>query len=152
MIKTITKCRICGNTDLEFCIDLGEQVLTGFFPRPQDKPLAKGPLELVKCKDKDQSTCGLLQMRHSYDMKELYEDHYGYRSSLNQSMVDHLRDIVSKILKIVRVGPQDIVLDIGINSRIACLLRHVMLKLDRYISATAGPVAPSMIPYRRPLA
>lgn len=31
MIKTITKCRICGNTDLEFCIDLGEQVLTGFF-------------------------------------------------------------------------------------------------------------------------
>lgn len=30
-------------------------------------------------------------------------------------MVDHLRDIVGKILKIVRVGPQDIVLDIGSN-------------------------------------
>ena len=33
MYKKINKCRICGNTNLVNVIDLGEQVLTGVFPK-----------------------------------------------------------------------------------------------------------------------
>ena len=32
---------------------------------------------------------GLSQLKHSYESQEMYGDNYGYRSSLNQTMVDH---------------------------------------------------------------
>ena len=49
MYKKIEKCRICGNTDLERVLDLGEQMLTGVFPREKDAKVTTGPLRLVKC-------------------------------------------------------------------------------------------------------
>ena len=48
MYKKIEKCRICGNTDLERVLDLGEQMLTGVFPREKDAKVTTGPLRLVK--------------------------------------------------------------------------------------------------------
>lgn len=115
MIKTIKKCRICGNPDIVPVIDLGKHVLTGVFPRKKDQKITKGPLELVKCREHHRGHCGLLQLKHSYESSELYGDHYGYRSSLNRSMVHHLNGIVSKILERVQLSGNDIVLDIGSN-------------------------------------
>jgi NDP-4-keto-2,6-dideoxyhexose 3-C-methyltransferase len=115
MIKAISKCRICGNTDIVPVIDLGDHVLTGIFPRKKDQPITMGPLELVKCTEHNKDQCGLLQLRHSYEASELYGDHYGYRSSLNRSMVHHLHGIVSKILEKVQLASNDIALDIGSN-------------------------------------
>jgi NDP-4-keto-2,6-dideoxyhexose 3-C-methyltransferase len=114
MINAITQCRICKNTDLEPIIHLGEQALTGLFPRSINENVTKGPLELVRCR-KSSNGCGLLQLKHSYEASELYGDHYGYRSSLNQSMVHHLKDIVEKALKRIAIKSNDIVLDIGSN-------------------------------------
>ncbi len=115
MIKAISRCRICGNTQLDTVIDLGQHALTGIFPRKKDYLLTVGPLELVKCRETHKEVCGLLQLRHSYPASELYGDHYGYRSSLNQSMVCHLQGIVDRIRDQVSVTDQDIILDIGSN-------------------------------------
>ncbi len=102
MIKPIEKCRICGGTDLKPIIDLGIQNLTGIFPRQQDQKITAGPLKLVRCDDENNpDACGLLQLAHSYDLEEMYGQNYGYRSGLNQSMMDHLRGIVSHIEKLV---------------------------------------------------
>ena len=50
MIKTIDKCRICDNSDLVPVVDLGDQYLTGVFPKTKESNnLTKGPLKLVKC-------------------------------------------------------------------------------------------------------
>jgi len=50
MYKKIHECRICGNTELIPLADLGEQYLTGVFPRQESgTTLTKGPLRLVKC-------------------------------------------------------------------------------------------------------
>jgi C-methyltransferase C-terminal domain/Putative zinc binding domain/Methyltransferase domain len=106
-------CRICGNSNLMPVLDLGEQYLTGVFPRRRDDNLTCGPLELVRCDGTD--ACGLLQLRHSYDHAEMYGANYGYRSSLNKSMVRHLADKVAGLLEFVRLGPSDLVLDIGSN-------------------------------------
>jgi len=113
----IQQCRICGNTDLASILDLGEQVLTGIFPKTIDQDITKGPLELVKCRDDDHSSsnCGLVQLRHSYDFDEMYGHDYGYRSGLNQSMVDHLKNKIKEILGTVTLKPQDLVIDIGSN-------------------------------------
>lgn len=114
MYKKIEKCRICGNTRLERVLDLGEQTLTGVFPREKGKQITSGPLHLVKCMGGDEE-CGLLQLEHSYDLGEMYGDNYGYRSGLNASMVTHLHDKVKKILGLVELHQDDLVIDIGSN-------------------------------------
>ena len=104
------KCRISGSPNLTTVLDLGVQSLTGIFPRTVDAPITSGPLQLVWCPDS-----GLLQLRHSYDLSEMYGDNYGYRSSLNLSMVNHLNNKVSRLMEIVKPISGDLVLDIGSN-------------------------------------
>ncbi len=114
MYKKVSKCRICGNTQLECVLDLGVQMLTGIFPREKNAKVTTGPLRLVKCVGGGE-TCGLLQMEHSYDLAEMYGENYGYRSGLNASMVAHLHGKVKKILGQVELRAGDLVLDIGSN-------------------------------------
>jgi SAM-dependent methyltransferase len=114
--REITQCRICGNSNLIKVLDLGEQYLTGVFPAKRTCQLSRGPLQLVKCLGADpRSFCGLVQLRYSFAAEQLYGDTYGYRSGLNQSMVDHLYRKVDSLLRIVSVGSDDVVLDIGSN-------------------------------------
>ena len=112
--KKINKCRICGNTHLECVLDLGEQMLTGVFPREKDAKVTVGPLRLVKCVGGDE-VCGLLQMEHSYDLGEMYGENYGYRSGLNASMVEHLNKKVQRILGLIELKQGDLIIDIGSN-------------------------------------
>jgi len=114
MYKKISACRICGNTQLERVLDLGEQMLTGVFPRERDAKVTTGPLCLVKCTGGNE-VCGLLQMEHSYDLGEMYGENYGYRSGLNASMVAHLNSKVARILKLISLQKGDLVVDIGSN-------------------------------------
>jgi hypothetical protein len=114
MYKQIKKCRICGNTHLERVLDLGEQMLTGVFPREKGAKVTTGPLRLVKCVGGDE-VCGLLQMEHSYDLGEMYGENYGYRSGLNASMVTHLQAKVARIQGLVALNPGDLIVDIGSN-------------------------------------
>ena len=114
MYKKVEKCRICGNTHLERVLDLGEQMLTGVFPRDKGAKVTSGPLHLVKCFGGDEA-CGLLQMEHSYDLVEMYGENYGYRSGLNTSMVAHLNNKVKRILGLVEFREGDLVIDIGSN-------------------------------------
>jgi NDP-4-keto-2,6-dideoxyhexose 3-C-methyltransferase len=116
VVREVTRCRICANKDLVSILDLGEHCLTGVFPKDRDHVLTSGPLELVKCVDeRDGGHCGLVQLRHSYDPGEMYGDNYGYRSSLNRSMVEHLEGIVRRLLELVPLRRDDLVLDIGSN-------------------------------------
>jgi len=115
MYKKVEKCRICGNKHLERVLDLGEQMLTGVFPRDKDEKITTGPLHLVKCVGDEEEVCGLLQMGHSYDLDEMYGENYGYRSGLNASMVMHLQKKVSRILDLVKLNIDDLVIDIGSN-------------------------------------
>lgn len=112
--KKIEKCRICGNPHLEPVLDLGEQMLTGVFPKDKGAPVTSGPLRLVKCTGAE-DVCGLLQLEHSYSLDEMYGENYGYRSGLNASMVAHLHNKVNKILSQVELKIDDLVVDIGSN-------------------------------------
>jgi NDP-4-keto-2,6-dideoxyhexose 3-C-methyltransferase len=116
MPTAIQRCRICGNPNLVKVLDLGEQALTGVFPRSKDQPVTKGPLRLLKCHDESgKDICGLLQLAHSYELDEMYGDNYGYRSGLNPSMVQHLHGKVERILSVAHLTPGDLIVDIGSN-------------------------------------
>lgn len=111
---TIQRCRICGSDRLLSILHLGEQALTGVFPRSSDESIESGPIELIKC-DASAAGCGLVQLRQSYDPGSMYGDNYGYRSGLNQSMVQHLTRRVQAALALAQPQPGDLVLDIGSN-------------------------------------
>jgi C-methyltransferase-like protein/putative zinc binding protein/methyltransferase family protein len=113
MYTLAKNCRICGNDDLRMLLHLGEQCLTGRFPKSPSDELTRGPLELVRCHGAD--ACGLVQLHHMYDPGEMYGEGYGYRSGLNRAMVEHLRGIVGMLRQIAEPRADDIVLDIGSN-------------------------------------
>jgi len=108
--KPITQCRVSGSENLVSVLSLGRQELTGVFPRTRDEKLTSGPLELVWCQDS-----GLLQLRDSYEPTEMYGDNYGYRSGLNQSMVNHLTEKVRYLERLIPLKTGDLVVDIGSN-------------------------------------
>lgn len=106
----ITSCRISGSTNLLKVLTLGNSTLTGVFPPNKSQEVTVGPLDLVWCTDS-----GLLQLGHSYDLNEMYGDNYGYRSGLNQSMVNHLVTKVQNLTKFCPLKNDDLVVDIGSN-------------------------------------
>lgn len=112
--RKIDRCRICGNTGLTRVLDLGEQMLTGVFPKERNGSITSGPLRLVKCLGGPEA-CGLVQLEHSYDLAEMYGENYGYRSGLNASMAAHLAGKVKRILSLVELGAGDLIVDIGSN-------------------------------------
>jgi NDP-4-keto-2,6-dideoxyhexose 3-C-methyltransferase len=115
MHTKITHCRICGNPKLTEILSLGDQMLTGVFPKSRDERASVGPLTLVKCEVSGPDQCGLVQLAHSYDLSELYGLNYGYRSGLNKSMVIHLHDKIRSILSVAKLEKGDLIIDIGSN-------------------------------------
>lgn len=110
MYTEITQCRICKSANLLEVLSLGEQHLTGVFPKTTETPITKGPLGMVWCQD-----CGLLQLKQSYSLDEMYGDNYGYRSGLNASMVAHLTNKIRGLERLVSLSASDLVIDIGSN-------------------------------------
>jgi hypothetical protein len=110
MYTEITKCRISKSTNLIPVLSLGTQYLTGVFPKSVNEEVTKGPLDLVWCPDS-----GLLQMKQSYSLDEMYGENYGYRSGLNASMVRHLEQKIKTLERLVKLTDSDLVIDIGSN-------------------------------------
>jgi hypothetical protein len=108
--RELSACRVTGSDHLIPVLNLGHQVLTGVFPRSASDDVTRGPLELVWCPDS-----GLVQLKHTYNASEMYGANYGYRSGLNQSMVEHLTSKVAYLERFVGLGYGDVVLDIGSN-------------------------------------
>jgi len=125
-LKEIERCRISGSTHLVSVLNLGEQSLTGVFPKSPDEQVSIGPLELVWCPDS-----GLLQLKHSSSPEEMYGENYGYRSGLNASMVAHLTRKAHALERIRPLQDGEWVLDIGSND--ATLLRAYETKSIRKI-------------------
>ena len=118
MYKSISSCRICKNKNIITIFNLGNLSLSGIFPKKKTEKINSGPVKLVKClkkRNSNKDVCGLVQLKQTFDPNTMYGMNYGYRTSLNKSMVNHLESKISKILKLKILKPKDIVVDIGSN-------------------------------------
>ncbi len=116
LYKEIEGCRICGNQQLDLVLDLGNLALTGVFPKTKEEDVPTGPLTLIKCRETTtDNSCGLVQLKETYNPNLMYGQNYGYRSGLNKSMVNHLHKKVKKILDHVTLNRNDVIVDIGSN-------------------------------------
>lgn len=116
-IKTIQECRICGSKNLSQVLSLGDQYLPGYTPKENDSSpiLKKFPLEIVRCDlEKNPKGCGLVQLKHSVNPEYMYE-RYFYRSGINQTMTENLKEIFEQAKSQVNLEKNDMVIDIGCN-------------------------------------
>ena len=106
----INNCRACNSKKIINAFNLGYQKLTGVFPRNKLEKISGGNLSVILCKN-----CSLLQLKNSFNPKEMYGKNYGYKSSLNKYMVDHLKQKAFKLTKLADIKPGNIIIDIGSN-------------------------------------
>ncbi len=116
MSSYIKKCRNCNSKSLKPLFSLGKIKFTGKFPKFKEN-IPNGELELVICKK-----CKLVQLKHIFNMKYLYNKDYGYRTGINATMSNHVKNVVRKISKVARLKKGDNVLDIASND--ATLLKN----------------------------
>ena len=111
----IDRCRVCGNPSLIPCVSLGIQYLSSVFPENLDyrTKVPQWPLDLTLC-EKNEASCGLLQLAHRLDLTAMYNA-YPYTSSSNSSMRTLLKDVANSGLAFGHLNRGDVVLDIGGN-------------------------------------
>ena len=106
------KCRVCGKNNLDSILSLGNQYVVNFLDEAEDKS-SKIPLNLDLCNVKD-GGCGLLQLRETVSGEILYRN-FWYKSGVNQTMIDALRDVTKNVEDLIKFSKNDIVVDIGAN-------------------------------------
>ncbi len=82
---------------------------TGKFPKENQK-IQKKPIVLVMC-----NKCKLVQLGHNFDLNYLYGPDYGYRTGINKTMLDHVKNVVKNLSQKTRLSKKDLVLDIASN-------------------------------------
>lgn len=99
-------CRACDTKMLESVLDLGTMYLPRFVS-DVTVPQPTAPLHLVRC-----GRCGLLQLQHTCDPGLLFGE-FWYRSGINQSMRDSLKELVDDALTMA--VPHGTWVDVGAN-------------------------------------
>jgi hypothetical protein len=106
----INSCRSCRSKKISKLFSLGEQFYTGIFPRTKKTFIPKGKLTLILCK-----VCSLVQLDQNFSSKKMYGMNYGYRTSLNKSMRNHIINKNYYLNEILKLKKDDTILDIGSN-------------------------------------
>jgi len=104
----VTKCRVCGGTDLHDVLDLGSQPWCNDYRKSDGKDCAQYPLTTCFC-----NTCSTFQIRHTVPKEIMYSDHK-YLSGSNVSMPAHFQNIANKCYQEFNPNAKFVV-DIGSN-------------------------------------
>ena len=105
-LKNIYKknCRLCGSTSLEEIFTLGDQYINDFPERIELKGRnGKCPLEIIVC-----NNCDLFQLRHTAPQELLYSRHYWYKSGINDTIKNDLKEIGEVSLSEVNFNQNDV--------------------------------------------
>jgi len=105
----LKKCRNCRSHDLKKLFSLGNQSFTGKFIKKSEN-VKKAFINLAICRK-----CKLVQLKNKYNLKYMYGPDYGYRTGINKTMTNHVRDVTKYLSKISKLKNNDHVLDIASN-------------------------------------
>ena len=106
----ITNCRVCESSDLQDILDLGDQCYTGRFLKEGEGDPKRARLAILRCQN-----CGLVQLKDSFPLNEMFGDMYGYRSSITDTMKNHLAQLSQYAINRSSKKQSLKVLDIGSN-------------------------------------
>ena len=106
----LKKCRNCHCRKLSKLFSLGKLSFTGKFPKNIKTNIKKTELTLVICEK-----CSLVQLNNNYNLKYLYGPDYGYRTGINKTMTNHMKNIRDNLLSKIKLKKNDCILDIASN-------------------------------------
>ena len=106
----LKKCRNCQGKKLTKLFSLGKLSYTGKFPKNINTNIKKTELTLVMC-----NKCSLVQLNNNYNLKYLYGPDYGYRTGINKTMTEHMKNIMKNLTRKINFKKGDCVLDIASN-------------------------------------
>jgi hypothetical protein len=104
-------CRACGSRRVTLILSLGKTPLAnallsaGELAKPEDTY----PLDLVFCED-----CTLVQITETVPPERLFSE-YAYFSSFSDTMLQHAREIVTRLVAERGLGPQSLAAEIASN-------------------------------------
>lgn len=105
----IEHCRACNSISLSPVVNLGVLAYNSACPKA-GTVLDRFPVMLCRC-----GRCGLLQLEHDYDPKELFGVAYTYRSGSDETMRNHLESIIQDLVERFPLRKGSTVVDIGAN-------------------------------------
>ena len=106
----ISKCRNCQSKLLEKLFSLGKLSFTGKFPSNEREIISKAEISIVICKK-----CKLVQLDRNFNKKFLYGKDYGYRTGINKTMTNHVKEVVKNMEQLTKLRYKEYVLDIASN-------------------------------------
>ena len=110
MSLKIKKCRNCKNNNFLKLFSLGKLAFTGKFSKNKNTQIKKDFLNLVIC-----TNCKLVQIDRNFNSKYLYGKDYGYRSGINLTMTNHLKETANKLSILTKLKAGENILDIASN-------------------------------------
>ena len=102
-------CRNCQKKRFSKISNIGDQPISSLFLKKK-KFIKNYSLDLYKCK-----SCGLVQLSKIPNLKDMYGPDYGYKTSVSNLMIKHLKDKYKKIMKYNVLKSNSNILDIGSN-------------------------------------
>ncbi len=110
--KTVTKCQVCGNPELEPILFLGYlppvNQMHNVGDRPREQP--SYPAQVLYC-----CKCHLVQLGLVVNPKILFPPEYPYTSSTTKLLRDNFAELYSECKTMVSFGKNDLIVDIGSN-------------------------------------
>ncbi len=105
-------CQNCGHTPLAHILDFGHHPPCDSLLRPAQltKPETFYPLDLYRCEP-----CGLVQINHAVDPKELFYEEYPYTTGITGALKSNFDAMAAKLIDTLRIEPGRLVVDIGSN-------------------------------------
>lgn len=111
MVRGVSRCRVCGASDLVKYLDLGMLPLANNLAdnAQQAIDMERFPMQVMYCRD-----CSLSQLSVVIDPAALFS-HYTYRSSINKGYVRHCREMARSLKEPLQLGSTDLVVDVAGN-------------------------------------
>ena len=106
----IVNCTNCKSKKFSKIFSLGKLSFSGRFAKTFSEVIPSAQLNLIMCK-----VCKLVQLDRSFDPKYLYGKGYGYRTGINKTMTEHVKQTVRYASKIANLEKKNCVLDIASN-------------------------------------
>jgi|TARA_B100000929_G_scaffold265794_1_gene233094 NDP-4-keto-2,6-dideoxyhexose 3-C-methyltransferase len=104
------KCRNCKKNKFKKIINLGSQPISSVFFNKKKYNLKKYPLNLYEC-----TKCKLIQFSRLAPLEDMYGSTYGYRTSLSNLMINHMKKKFNEVKKMKILKINSNILDIGSN-------------------------------------
>lgn len=107
----MTTCIVCRSTDVRLFLDLGRMPLANKFLAEDDlaAPEPTYPLRVGRC-----ARCTHVQLMEHVPPPAMFDD-YLYVSGMSETLRAHLDDLASIVVSRRRLGPSDLVVDVGSN-------------------------------------